>query len=297
MMVGWYLDQKHGKGLHAGVVGATFFCLGVGIFLTMVRDLSFAQVSLKKEGITREAFGAVMGVSVWRWNEILSFAHIPKETLGKPFSLLVLTLPGGAMVSLGMPEWISRSDVSDFLRAQGVQETASPGAMSSRPSAVSGPSTSALKPSLPAGTGKPQRGPVLLRQKLAIVVFTFTVPVLALDYWKHGGAVTFFGAVPLDMLIAVACLGGAISFVMYAQVREMPWAWIPGAISGFGGFCLHILYTRVFEKESMWDAESIMVAGLGALPGILIYCGVSKILRGNREEPSMAYSQTGVTPK
>src|SRR3954452_11060222 len=71
-----------------------------------------------------------------------------------------------------------------------------------------------------------ERGPVLLRQKLALVVFVVTGPILAMDYWQNGGRVTIFGEVPLNRLIQIASFGGAVSFLLYARAREMPWAWI-----------------------------------------------------------------------
>src|SRR5690349_17776570 len=113
-----------------------------------------------------------------------------------------------------------------------------------------------------------ERGPVLLRQKLALVLFTLTVPILAMDYWQNGGRITFFGEVPLRTLGIAACFGGAVSFLMYGSTREMVWSWFPGVAAGFGGFYSHILYTTLLEKEELWSVESIMVAGVGALPGI-----------------------------
>ena len=129
-----------------------------------------------------------------------------------------------------------------------------------------------------------ERGPVLLRQKLALVVFTLTVPILAMDYWQNGGRITFFGEIPLRTLGIAACLGGAVSFLMYSSTREMVWSWFPGGVAGFGGFYSHILYTTLLEKEELWSVESIMVAGVGAAPGILMYWGMSKILRPGSKE-------------
>ena len=120
---------------------------------------------------------------------------------------------------------------------------------------------------------------MLLRQKLAIVVFTVTGPILAMDFWQNGGRLTFFGEVPLKVLLEIASVGGAVSFLLYAKRREMPWAWIAGGIAGFGAFYVHIWYTVWFEKESLWNVESIFVALVGALPGILMYWGISRILR------------------
>jgi hypothetical protein len=124
-----------------------------------------------------------------------------------------------------------------------------------------------------------ERGPVFLRQKLALVLFILTVPILAMDYWQNGGRLTFFGEVPLRTLAIIACIGGAVSFLMYGTTRELVWSWFPGAVAGFGGFYSHILYTTLLEKEELWNGESIMIAAIGALPGILMYWGMSKILR------------------
>ena len=34
MMVGWYLDQRYGKGLRIGLMGAIILCLGIAVFVS-----------------------------------------------------------------------------------------------------------------------------------------------------------------------------------------------------------------------------------------------------------------------
>ena len=81
----------------------------------------------------------------------------------------------------------------------------------------------------------------------------------------------------MPTLFIIACIGGAVSFVLYAEQRHRWFAAIPGAIAGFGGFGAHVLYTQSFEHESIRGIESIMVAAVGALPGILFYWAVARI--------------------
>jgi len=117
------------------------------------------------------------------------------------------------------------------------------------------------------------------RQKIAVVIFTLTVPLLALDYWQNGGALTFFGAVPDPILYTIAGLGGAISFAFWVEAWGRIIAIVPGAISGVGAFGLHSCYTTWLEKESMHSGESIMIACLGALPGMALCWLLLKILK------------------
>jgi hypothetical protein len=115
------------------------------------------------------------------------------------------------------------------------------------------------------------------RQKIAIVLFTFTGPILALDYWQHGGVLTFFGPVRLSKLFIVATIGGACSFTLYANRSQRWYAPVTGALAGFGAFGGHLLYTEWFKPQSMWNYESLLVAGVGALPGILMFWGAARL--------------------
>ena len=122
----------------------------------------------------------------------------------------------------------------------------------------------------------PPRKPAL-RQKLAVVLFTITVPILATEYWKHGGRITLLGDVPASAMFLIAAIGSAVSFGLFAE-RQHRWiAPIPGAISGLGAFGFHILYTQWMELERMRSSESLMVSLLGATPGILMFWAVTRM--------------------
>ena len=137
----------------------------------------------------------------------------------------------------------------------------------------------------PAPRARPQ---ITWRQKSAVVLFTITVPVLATDYWQHGGRITLFGVVPMPTLFLVACSGGAVSFFLWAQPRDRWFAAIPGAIAGLGGFGVHLFYTQWFEHESIYSAESLLITAIGAAPGILMFWAVARI--GKAKERSLAES-------
>ena len=132
---------------------------------------------------------------------------------------------------------------------------------------------------------KPKSRPITGRQKAACVVFTLTCPVLATDYWQNGGSITFFGSVPLPVLFLVASLGGAVSFLLWAAGHLRRIAAIPGAIAGFGAFGLHFLYTNWLEKETLQSGESVMIALIGALPGMLMLWGLSKVFKADETVP------------
>src|SRR5437899_2766455 len=99
-------------------------------------------------------------------------------------------------------------------------------------------------------------GPLSFQQAIAVLLFSFTGPILALDYWKNGGSIAFFGVVPVPTLLAVASIGGAISFPLFVGARRRLLAVYPGALAGFGAFGLHFLYTALFERKVLYEAES-----------------------------------------
>ncbi len=104
-----------------------------------------------------------------------------------------------------------------------------------------------------------------------------TGPLLALDYWHNGGRGTYLGSLSLQTLCVVASVGGAISFPLYVSARARLLAIVPGALAGFGAFGLHILYTSWLQKDMMHTGESLVVAGVGASPGILICWALMKL--------------------
>lgn len=134
-------------------------------------------------------------------------------------------------------------------------------------------------------SGRKHGADVTPQRKFAMVLFTLTGPILALDYWQHGGVLTFFGPVRLSKLFIVATVGGACSFTLYANRSQRWYAPVTGALAGFGAFGGHILYTEWFKPRSMWNYESLLVAGVGALPGILMFWGAARLRKQNNGNP------------
>lgn len=281
MLIGLYLDQKYGKGPRFGMLGGFLLAVGIAVFLGMIWDLSFAEIVLKEEGISQTRFGATVGTALWRYSDMNSFDFVSSATLRKSFSLLVLQFGRDEIIMLGVPKRVSVQDIGEFLRARGVQEKSqkeqTKGVMAHGPGGDRSEEVKVGKSPKTLAVAGTRR--VTWRQKLGVLLFTVTVPILAMDYWQNGGRLTFFGAVPLGTLGTIASCGGAISFLLYSKTREWGWAWMPGLLAGFGGFYLHIAYTIWFEKQEMWNMESVLIALLGAAPGMLMYAGVSKILR------------------
>lgn len=92
MMLGWYLDQRYGKGLRIGLVGAIFMCLGIAVFVGFLSDLGLSEVQATDDGVARAFYGHGVGASLWRYQDILTFSFIPRESSGKPFGLLILVM-------------------------------------------------------------------------------------------------------------------------------------------------------------------------------------------------------------
>jgi hypothetical protein len=114
-----------------------------------------------------------------------------------------------------------------------------------------------------------ERRRISTQQTIAVLLFAFTGPLLALDYWQNGGTITLLGAVPVRTLFIIATIGGAISFPLYVGSRGPLLAVIPGSVAGYGAFGLHLLYTAWAERDAMNTGESVFIAGVGAAPGIL----------------------------
>ena len=121
------------------------------------------------------------------------------------------------------------------------------------------------------------------QQTIACLIFALAGPILALDYWQNGERITFVGAVPLPILIVIACLGGALSFALFVG-RGWWLAIVPGILSGGGAFGLHVWWTTWMEKTEMDAAESVGLACIGSLPGILLCWALFKLF-GPKPKP------------
>jgi hypothetical protein len=121
MMVGWYLDQQYGKGLRIGLAGAVVMCLSIAVFVGFLPDFGLSEVQATKDGVARAVYGHAIGASLWRYQDILCFSFVPRESSGKPFGLLFLVMRAN-VVMLGVPNQVSRNELAEFFRSRGVQE-------------------------------------------------------------------------------------------------------------------------------------------------------------------------------
>jgi len=125
MMVGWYLDQRYGKGLRIGLMGATILCLGIAGFVGFLNDLAVSEVQASEEGVARAVYGHGIGAAFYGYQDMLGFSFTPPGASGKPFGLLVLAMRAG-LVILGVPDNLPPSQLAEFFRSHGVQEVQTP---------------------------------------------------------------------------------------------------------------------------------------------------------------------------
>src|SRR5438093_9002384 len=105
MMIGWYLDQRYGKGLRIGLTGAIILCLGIAVFVGFLSVLGLSEVQATDNGVARAFYGHGVGASLWRYQDILTFSFIPRECSGKPFGLLILVMRASVVI-LGVPDGV-----------------------------------------------------------------------------------------------------------------------------------------------------------------------------------------------
>jgi hypothetical protein len=125
MMTGWYLDQRYGKGLRIGLMGAIVLCLGIAVVVGFLNDLTLSEVQVGEEGVARAVYGHGIGAALWRYQNMLGFSFIPPGRSGKPFGLLILVLRAGVVV-LGVPERVSPGPLAECFCRHGVQEVQAP---------------------------------------------------------------------------------------------------------------------------------------------------------------------------
>ena len=118
------LDQRYGKGLRIGFTGAILMSLGIVVFVGFLSDLGPSEVQATDDGVARAFYGHGVGASLW-YQDIVAFSFIPRASSGKPLGLLVL-VTRAHIVTLGVPDRISRSELVEFFQRHGVQEAQEP---------------------------------------------------------------------------------------------------------------------------------------------------------------------------
>lgn len=121
MMIGWYLDQRYGKGLRIGLTGAILLNLGISMLLGFLPDLGISEVQAGNDGIARAFYGHAFGATLWRYQDILRFSFVPQQGSGKPFGLLILMMHGNIVI-IGIPNHLQRDDLVSFFQRHGVPE-------------------------------------------------------------------------------------------------------------------------------------------------------------------------------
>ncbi|MDB6109476.1 MAG: hypothetical protein JWR69_1226 [Pedosphaera sp.] len=134
MILGWYLDQRYGKGLRIGLTGAMILSMAIAVFAGFLSDLGVSEVQATVDGVARAFYGHGVGASFWRYQDILTFSFVPRQGSGKPFGLLILMMRT-SIVILGVPDRVSRSELVEFFRSHGVQEAQEPNQITGGPPA------------------------------------------------------------------------------------------------------------------------------------------------------------------
>jgi hypothetical protein len=125
MMSGWYLDQRYGKGLRIGLMGATVLGFGIAVFVGFLNDLTLSEVQAADEGVARAVYGHAVGAALWRYQDMVSFSFIPPGSSGRPFGLLILVMRTSVIV-LGVPAGVPGTELAEFFRCHGVHEAQTP---------------------------------------------------------------------------------------------------------------------------------------------------------------------------
>ena len=107
-------------------------------------------------------------------------------------------------------------------------------------------------------------------------------------YWMYGPSL--FGRSPLLKLFLIAGIGGAVSFALYAGRKLWLAGCACGLFSGLGAPGLHVLYTVLFNKQSMVTGESGVVLLLGAAPGMTL---LAWLLHRGKSGPNYSSDASG----
>ena len=107
-----------------------------------------------------------------------------------------------------------------------------------------------------------------LPRALAYIIAVLTIPLPSIVYWQYGSSL--FGPNAVAKLLALAAIGGAVSFALFAGRRRWSIASFLGLAAGFGASGLHLAYTTIFHKQSMLTSEITVVHVLGAAPAMAI---------------------------
>lgn len=108
-------------------------------------------------------------------------------------------------------------------------------------------------------------------QGLAYIIGTPTLIFTPMLYWQFDR--TLFGSSPLATMFFITSIGGTLSFSLFAGRKRWLIGSLLGLAAGLGAAGAHLLYTGIFQRETMYGKESALVcwAGAGIPMALLAY--------------------------
>jgi hypothetical protein len=106
---------------------------------------------------------------------------------------------------------------------------------------------------------------------LAYIIGTPTLILTPMIHWQYGSAI--FGSSGLEAMFVIMAVGGILSFALFGGRRRWLVGGLLGLAAGLGAAVAHLLYTGIFQRETMYDTESALVcwAGAGIPTALLAY--------------------------
>jgi hypothetical protein len=118
--------------------------------------------------------------------------------------------------------------------------------------------------------------------KAGMAIFGIVVAISVM-YWM-GMLHEMFKMDPAQEMLLAVCAGiGAVAGAVMAAKARWWLAVVPGALAGAGGFQLFEWYVVWLERESVYKLEVILVCLAGAVPGLLLYLFLNKIISAKQE--------------
>lgn len=118
--------------------------------------------------------------------------------------------------------------------------------------------------------------------KAGMVIFGIVVAICVM-YWM-GMLHEMFKMDPgQDMLLAVCAGIGAVAGTVMAAKARWWLAVVPGALAGAGAFQFFEWYVEWLQRESVYKIEVILVCLAGAVPGLLLYLLLNKIIPAKQQ--------------
>ncbi len=124
--------------------------------------------------------------------------------------------------------------------------------------------------------------PISTRHGLAFIVIAGSVLFPSLAQFQLGSSL--FGEHPVEKLLCIAAVGGAISGALFGGRRWWLIGSIAGLVAAVGAAGAVPLYVAWLHKEKLWKGELILVLGAGAMPGLMLGAFLSRFGKCQKEK-------------